>query len=131
MQRKNRERQAPAPFARRKNLAALGPTATSRHDRRGREAVALYTILICPAYEIARAWLRSLSKEALTMPLMGPIAEGKTFFCPHCGALYAATASRVPKDSDIVKCVVCFQTMDAGDSAKLSIYKLVHRPEDA
>jgi len=75
--------------------------------------------------------LGSLSREAFTMPLMGPIPEGKTFFCPHCGALYSVTASRVPKESDIVKCVVCLQTMDAGDAAKLSIYKLVHRPEDA
>ena len=28
-----------------------------------------------------------------TMPLMGPIPEGKTFFCPHCGALYSVTDS--------------------------------------
>ena len=65
------------------------------------------------------------------MPLMGPIPEGKTFFCPHCGALYSVTPTRVPNDSDVAKCVVCLQTMDARDSAKLSIYKLVHRPEDA
>ena len=75
--------------------------------------------------------MRSLSKEALTMPLMGPIPEGKTFFCPHCGALYSMTVSQVPNESDVAKCVVCLQTMDAGASAKLSIYKLVHRPEDA
>ena len=65
------------------------------------------------------------------MPLMGPIPEGKPFFCPHCGALYSVTVSRAPKDGDVAKCVVCLQTMDAGDSVKLSIYKLVHRPEDA
>ena len=29
------------------------------------------------------------------MPLMGPIPEGRTFFCPHCGALYSVTHSRL------------------------------------
>jgi predicted Zn finger-like uncharacterized protein len=65
------------------------------------------------------------------MPLVGPIPEGKSFFCPHCGALYSVTDSQFPKDSNIAKCVVCFHTMDAGYSAKPLIYKLVHRPEDA
>ncbi len=36
----------------------------------------------------------------------------------------------VPK-SNTEKCVVCLQIMDNGDSAKLSVYKLIHRPEDA
>ena len=31
------------------------------------------------------------------MPLTGPIAEGRSFFCPHCGALYAVTHSRLSK----------------------------------
>jgi predicted Zn finger-like uncharacterized protein len=66
---------------------------------------------------------------------MGPIPEGRTFFCPHCGALYSVTDSRFPIDTEIAdaiaKCVVCLQIMDNVDSAKLSIYKLVHRPEDA
>jgi predicted Zn finger-like uncharacterized protein len=65
------------------------------------------------------------------MPLMGPIPEGRTFFCPHCGALYSVTDSRSPNASDTAKCVVCLQIMDKGDSAQFSIYKLVHRPEDA
>ena len=65
------------------------------------------------------------------MPLLGPIPEGKSFFCPHCGALYSVTDSQFPKDSGMTKCVVCFQTMAAGDSPRRSIYKLVHRPEDA
>jgi hypothetical protein len=64
------------------------------------------------------------------MPLMGPIPEGRTFFCPHCGALYSVTDSRFP-NSNTEKCVVCLQIMDNGDSAKLSVYKLIHRPEDA
>ena len=31
------------------------------------------------------------------MPHVGPALEGRTFFCPHCGALYSATPSLVPK----------------------------------
>ena len=65
------------------------------------------------------------------MPLMGPIPEGRTFFCSHCGALYSVTDSRSPNTSDAAKCIVCLQIMDKGDLAKLSVYKLIHRPEDA
>jgi hypothetical protein len=66
------------------------------------------------------------------MPLIGPIPEGRTFFCPHCGALYSVTYSRLSKsDSDIAKCVVCLQIMTSWDSTKVPIYKLVQRPEDA
>ena len=65
------------------------------------------------------------------MPLTGAIPEGRTFFCPRCGALYSVTDSRVPKrESDGAKCVVCHQIMDTGDFVKNSVYKLVHRPED-
>jgi hypothetical protein len=36
------------------------------------------------------------------MPLTGPIPEGRSFFCPHCGALYSVTHSghsnRIPID---------------------------------
>ena len=47
------------------------------------------------------------------MPLTGPVPEGGTFFCPHCGAMYSATLPRLPKtDRNIAKCVVCGQTMD-------------------
>jgi transcription elongation factor Elf1 len=66
------------------------------------------------------------------MPLSGPIPEGGTFFCPHCGALYSVTPSRPSKsDSNIVKCVVCLQIMDMRQSTGVPIYKLIHRPEDA
>src|SRR6266849_7808978 len=66
------------------------------------------------------------------MPLTGPIPDGETFFCPHCGALYSVTYSRLSKgDSNIAKCVVCLQTMDKRDSTNVPIYKLVQRPEDA
>jgi hypothetical protein len=74
-------------------------------------------------------------RGAADMPQAGPIAgpiEGKTFFCPHCGALYSLTYSQLSKnDSNIAKCVVCLQIMDKGDSTKVPIYKLIHRPEDA
>ena len=64
------------------------------------------------------------------MPLTGPIPEGETFFCPRCGALYAVMRSRL-SDSSIAKCVVCLHTMDQGESTRVPVYKLVHRPEDA
>jgi transcription elongation factor Elf1 len=67
------------------------------------------------------------------MPLTGPIPEGRTFFCPHCGALYSVTYSRrlSKSDGNIAKCVVCLQIMTSWDSTKVPIYKLVQRPEDA
>jgi hypothetical protein len=66
------------------------------------------------------------------MPLIGPIPEGGTFFCPHCGALYSVAHSRASKsDSNIAtKCVVCLQIMDERDPANVPIYKLIQRPED-
>ena len=66
------------------------------------------------------------------MPLTGPIPEGRTFFCPHCGALYSVTYPKLSKsDSNIAKCVVCGHIMDKWDSTDVRIFKLVHRPEDA
>jgi transcription elongation factor Elf1 len=66
------------------------------------------------------------------MPLAGPIPEGHTFFCPHCGALYAVKHSRRSKsDSNFAKCVVCGNIMDKWDSTDVRIFKHVHRPEDA
>ena len=67
------------------------------------------------------------------MPLTGPIPEGSSFFCPHCGALYSVTHSGLLKtdDSNIAKCVVCGRTMDERDLTRVRVYKLVHRPEDA
>ena len=42
------------------------------------------------------------------MPHVGPVLEGRTFFCPHCGALYSETPSLVPKsEGDAATCVVC------------------------
>jgi hypothetical protein len=71
------------------------------------------------------------------MPLTGPIAEGRTFFCPHCGALYSVTRPRLPESAGGAKsaanavCVVCQCVMDEKSAAKGDTYKLVHRPEDA
>jgi hypothetical protein len=65
------------------------------------------------------------------MPLTGAISEGRSFFCPHCGALYAMTYLRLSnRDSNVAKCVVCGQIMDRWDSTKVPSFKLVHRPDD-
>ena len=65
------------------------------------------------------------------MPLTGAIPEGRSFFCPHCGALYAVTYSRLSNsDSNVARCVVCGQIMDKWDSTKVPTFKLIHRPED-
>ena len=65
------------------------------------------------------------------MPLTGAIPEGPSFFCPHCGALYAVTYSRLSNnESNVARCVVCGQIMDKWDSTKVPIFKLIHRPED-
>jgi transcription elongation factor Elf1 len=65
------------------------------------------------------------------MPHVGPPLEGRTFFCPHCGALYSATPSLVPKsEGDAAKCVVCLKVMDR-DATKVPSFKLIQRPEDA
>ena len=66
------------------------------------------------------------------MPLTGPIPEGRTFFCPHCGALYSVTDTRLSKsESGTAKCVVCGQIMDKWDSTNVPTFKLIHRPDDA
>lgn len=66
------------------------------------------------------------------MPLTGPIPEGRSFFCPHCGALYAVTYSRRSnRDSNTTKCVVCGKIMAEWNSTDVPTYKLVHRPDDA
>ena len=65
------------------------------------------------------------------MPHVGPVLEGRTFFCPHCGALYSETPSLVPKtEGDAARCVVCLKIMDRLDT-KARSFKLIHRPEDA
>jgi hypothetical protein len=59
------------------------------------------------------------------MPLSARIPEGGTFFCPHCGALYSVTHSRLSKsESNIAKCVVCLQIMEKVDSTNIPTYKL-------
>jgi hypothetical protein len=66
------------------------------------------------------------------MPLTEPPSEGRTFFCPHRGALYSVTHSRLSeRESNIAKCVVCLRIMDSGDSPKATVYKLIQRPDDA
>jgi hypothetical protein len=66
------------------------------------------------------------------MPHIGPVLEGRTFFCPHCGALYSAAPSLVPKiEGDAAKCVVCLKVMDSLDTTKVPSFKLIQRHEDA
>src|ERR1700722_13607252 len=60
------------------------------------------------------------------MPLTGAIPEGPSFFCPHCGALYAVTYSRLPSsDSNVARCVVCGQIMDRWDATKVPRARLI------
>ena len=66
------------------------------------------------------------------MQLTGEITPGSSFFCPHCGALYAVTLSqRREIASGLAKCVVCERTMGEWKSTLVPAYKLVHRPEAA
>jgi transcription elongation factor Elf1 len=66
------------------------------------------------------------------MPLTGPVAQGKKFFCPSCGALYSVTYKQGAKqDTNIAKCVVCLKVMSESDSTSTPVYELIHRPEDA
>jgi predicted Zn finger-like uncharacterized protein len=66
------------------------------------------------------------------MPLTGGITPGRSFFCRHCGALYAVThAQSQAVERGVAKCVVCERTMDEWQSDSVPTYKLVHRPEDA
>jgi transcription elongation factor Elf1 len=66
------------------------------------------------------------------MPLTGPPPEGRTFFCPHCGALYSVTYSPLSRrKSSTAKCVICLQIMENPDSPEVPIYKLIQRPDDA
>jgi transcription elongation factor Elf1 len=66
------------------------------------------------------------------MPHVGPALEGHTFFCPHCGALYSVTRSKVAEsESNTAKCVVCAKIMDRWDTTDVPLFKLIHRPDDA
>ena len=63
------------------------------------------------------------------MPHVGPTLEGRTFFCPHCGALYSVTPSLAPSsEGDTAKCVVCLKIMERLHATR--DFKLLQRPED-
>ena len=52
------------------------------------------------------------------------------FHCPHCGALYEKTDSKVvARDQDRVICVVCRNAMFESKDSRGSVFKLVKRPE--
>ena len=73
-----------------------------------------------------------MNERGAAMPLIGEITPGSSFFCPHCGALYAVTLSKRREiASGLAKCVVCERTMAEWKSTSVPAYKLVHRPEDA
>lgn len=67
------------------------------------------------------------------MPHVGPVSEGRSFFCPHCGALYSVTHSRrIEGDNNtVIKCVVCLQIMGRWETTEVPQFKLIHRPDDA
>jgi transcription elongation factor Elf1 len=66
------------------------------------------------------------------MPLTGPPPEGRTFFCPRCGALYSVTHSQLSKgESNVATCVVCLKIIDSGDSPEVPVYKLIQRPDES
>jgi len=67
------------------------------------------------------------------MPHVGPVSEGRSFFCPRCGALYSVTQSRrAESGNNTAKCVVCLQIMVKWEeTSEVPMFKLIHRPEDA
>jgi hypothetical protein len=78
----------------------------------------------------AHTLLAGLAHGGIEMPLTGSVSEGKSFFCPNCGALYAVTHSRRRTiESNAAKCIVCLQIMDRWNSTNVPIYKLLQRPE--
>ena len=65
------------------------------------------------------------------MPHVGPVSEGRTFFCPHCGALYSVTRLQLAQsESNTAKCVVCSKVMDKRDTFEARTFRLIQRPED-
>jgi hypothetical protein len=66
------------------------------------------------------------------MPHVGPVSEGRAFFCQDCGALYSVTRSQLAKsESNTAKCVVCSKVMDKWDTPEARTFKLMQRPQDA
>ena len=54
----------------------------------------------------------------------------KQFHCPHCGALYEKTETKVvARGDDVVQCVVCRNTMHNAAGAAIASFKLIKRPE--
>jgi len=52
------------------------------------------------------------------------------FHCPHCGALYEKTDSKVvSRDNDRVTCVVCRNSMYEAKGQSVPAFKLIKRPE--
>jgi hypothetical protein len=67
------------------------------------------------------------------MPHVGPVSEGRTYFCPRCGALYAVKPSPLSKSKSTptTKCVVCLDNHGQLAYNWIPTFKLIQRPEDA
>ena len=52
------------------------------------------------------------------------------FHCPHCGALYEKTDTKIAaRDDAVVQCVVCRNTMYKTGGSPIPSFKLLKRPE--
>ena len=52
------------------------------------------------------------------------------FHCPHCGALYEKTDTKViARDKERVVCAVCRNIMYESSGARIPAFKLIKRPE--
>jgi predicted RNA-binding Zn-ribbon protein involved in translation (DUF1610 family) len=98
---------------------------------RGKNAVPGLTTN-CARYRFFRNVRNPGRERRCEMPLAGPAPEGRKFFCPKCGALYSVIRTQASKkEASAVKCVVCSRIMGHSELPDISVYTLIHRPEDA
>jgi hypothetical protein len=63
-------------------------------------------------------------------PCQGCGMAAVPFHCPHCGALYEKSDSKVvARDQDRVVCVVCRNTMYESKDPRVCAFKLIKRPD--
>jgi predicted Zn finger-like uncharacterized protein len=75
--------------------------------------MALWRLVFVDLRLSAQAIRTRVHRMEADMPHVGPVWEGRTFFCPHCGAMYSVTHSQLAKsESSTAKCVVCLKIMD-------------------
>jgi hypothetical protein len=57
--------------------------------------------------------------------------SGETKTCPHCGAVYEVTTTKVIfRDQDSENCEVCGKELASWSSSRIPHFKLIKRPED-